>query len=312
LEAGGYLAVFTLAVVLLVIALRLRGQRKRAAEVDLEDKSWLRPPEPEQDPLTRRAPVSDFHVHGAEARVTFDVPLPDKEDAILTELLVDEAVEVVREKRHTLPMDDVTEIVVSAGRGQVREVGRAKLPTPGELPPPVSAEVFTFSHVAKDPFASQFEVDHTVQVETKVQVPGDDLGPLQDELKIPSGLERGLRTRGVDPMGVSGPDFVLAILELFDYSVASLGEPGAYMATKGNTQTFIRTVGHAPGSHPELDEGVIRKFVVEFGTSGAQRGLLITDKYGPFMVHDVERHEPRVRFITRERSQRFIDSMALG
>jgi hypothetical protein len=40
--------------------------------------------------------------------------------------------------------------------------------------------------------------------------------------------------------------------------------------------------------------------------------MLITDKYGPFLIHEIEVNQPRVRFITRERIQRFIDSMALG
>jgi hypothetical protein len=303
---------FIAVVVLVIVALQLRKQRKRAAEVDLEDKSWLRAPELEPDPLSRHAPVKDFHVHGSEATVTFDVPLSDGDDEILNDLLVDEAVEVLREKRHSLPIDGVTEIVVFAGRGETREIGRTQLPSPGVLPPPAPVEIFNFSHVAKDPIASQFEGDSVLQVETKVSVPRDDLGPLRDELKVPKGLERGLRARGVDPDVVDGPTFVLGILELFDYKVTPVGEPGVYTATKGNTQTFIRTEIHGPGSHPELDEKLIRKFVVEFGTSGADRGLLITDKYGPFLVHEIESHEPRVRFITRERSQRFIDSMALG
>jgi hypothetical protein len=39
---------------------------------------------------------------------------------------------------------------------------------------------------------------------------------------------------------------------------------------------------------------------------------LISDKYCPFMIHDLETREPRIRFITRERGQHFIDSMAMG
>lgn len=312
LVEGGIAAVVAI-VVLVVVAMRLRAQRKRAASLDLEDKSWLRPPEPEEDPLTRQAPVADFHVHGSEARVTFDVPLPEDEDEILNDLLVDEAVEVVREKRHVLPIDDVTEIVAMAGRGEIREVGRATLPAAGELPPPsLSAEILNLSHVAHDPFASQFESEKVLQVETKTHVPSDDLKPLHHEIRVPKGLERGMRAKGVDPEALTGPGFVLALLELFGYKVVPAGEPDTYLATKGNLQTFIRAETHVSGAHPELEEGVIRKFIVEFGTSGAQRGILLTDKWGPYMVHEVESKEPRVRFITRERMQRFIDSMALG
>jgi hypothetical protein len=299
-------------IVLAVVAMTLMRQRKRAAEINLDDKSWLRSPEPEPDPLIRHSPVMEFHVRGHEARVTFNVPLPDEDDDVLNDLLVDEAVEVIREKKHELPMADVTAVVALAGQDQPREVGRAKLPTPGELPPPVVTEMLNLSHVAKDPFESQFDTEKVTSLETKVQVPRDDLGPIREELRIPKGLERGLRARGVDPDTMGGPAFVVSLLQLFDYRVSPAGEPNSYMAIKGDSTTFIKTETHDPGTHPELEEGVIRRFMVEFGTSGADRGMLVTDKFGPFMVHDVERNDRRVRFITRERTQNFIDSMALG
>jgi hypothetical protein len=309
---GVALAIFAL-IVVAVIAVALRRQRKRAAGVDLSDESWLRTTtRPESEPEARTAPVRDFHVHGNEARVSFDVPLPEEEDPILNDLLVDEAVEVVREKRHTLPITDVTEIVVFAGRDAVVEVGRTKLPSPGQLPAPIDTDVFNLTHVARDPFASQFEVDHAVQYETAVRVPADELGPLRDELKVPAGIDRGLRARGIDPATISGPAFLLALLEMFGYRVVPQGEPDVYLASKANVDTFIRTDEYRPGDYPELDEALVRKFVVEFGMSGAARGILISDKYGPFMTHDIEDKDQRIRFVTRERAQAFIDSMALG
>ena len=237
---------------------------------------------------------------------------PMCEDPVLNDLLVDEAVEVVREKRHTLPISDVTEIVVFAGRDDVQEIGRTPLPSPGQLPPPMDSDVLNLTHVARDPFASQFEVDHSVRYDTAVRVPSDELGPLRDELKVPLGLDRGLRARGVDPDVVSGPEFVLGLLELFGYKVTAQGEPDVHMATKDGISTFIRTENYRPGDHPELSEQTVRKFVAEFATSGADRGMLISDKYGPFITHDIEATDRRIRFITRERSQGFIDSMALG
>ena len=169
---------FVALIVLVVIGFSLYRQRQRAANVDLEDKSWLRASTPEVASTIRTAPVRDFHVHGHEARVSFDVPLPDVQDPVLNDLLVDEAVEVVREKRHTLPISDVTEIVVFAGRDDVQEIGRTPLPSPGQLPPPMDSDVLSLTHVARDPFASQFEVDHSVRYDTAVRVPSDELGPL--------------------------------------------------------------------------------------------------------------------------------------
>ncbi len=308
----GVALAFLALIVIAVLAVSLSRQRKRAANMDLEDKSWLRPVPAEAEPGFGAAPVRDFHVHGHQARVTFDVPLPDQDDRVLNDLLVDEAVEVVREKRHALPIGDVTEIVVFAGRDEVKEVGRSKLPAPGELPPPIEREVFNLTHIARDPFASQFEVDHTVSYDTAVRVPADELRPLLQDLRVPQGLDRGLRARGVDPDAVTGPEFILALLEMFGYKVTPQGEPDVYLATKDNLRTFIRTDSFDPGEHPELEEGLVRKFVAEFATSGADRGMFISDKYGPFMTHDIEASDRRIRFVTRERAQGFIDSMALG
>ena len=40
--------------------------------------------------------------------------------------------------------------------------------------------------------------------------------------------------------------------------------------------------------------------------------LFVSDKYGAFAMHDVERRDPRMRFVVRERLQRTIDYLALG
>jgi len=62
----------------------------------------------------------------------------------------------------------------------------------------------------------------------------------------------------------------------------------------------------------EVEESVIRRFLADFATSGADRGMLLSEKYAPFSIHEIENRQPKVRFITRERIQRFIDGMALG
>ena len=192
-----------------------------------------------------------------------------------------------------------------------REIGRTRLPVARSAPYRDPARHAQSTHIARDPFASQFEDDLITHVETQVQVPKDDLGPIGQELRIPLGLERGLRTRGVDPTTASGP----RVDPGSPRDVRIRGRtPGRWdlLAIKDNLKTFIRAEPHIPGSYPEIDEQLVRKFIVEFGTAGAARGLFITDKLGPFMIHDVEATNPRIRFVTRERIQRFIDSMALG
>ena len=63
-------------------------------------------------------PVAEFHIQGSTATVSFDVPLPDGDiDEVLSDSLIREAIEVVREKRHHLPIDDVARVVARGRRG---------------------------------------------------------------------------------------------------------------------------------------------------------------------------------------------------
>lgn len=261
------------------------------------------------------APLESFHVVGDEARVTFGVPLDSEDDEVLNDLLLGEAIEVVRQKRHALPIDGVSQIVVFAGKEETREVARANLPSPGELPPPALDTGLSFSHIARDPFAAPFDedrLDHGVAYETRSAVPADELPPLQSELKIPKGLDRGLRASGIDPDQLDGPEFVIALLRMFGYRVTEQAFPGTYIAIKDAVSTYIATDSYEKGEYPELDESVIRRFLGDFGSSNANRGMLISDKYAPFMIHEIEANQPKIRFVTRERIQRFVDSMALG
>lgn len=262
-----------------------------------------------------RAPVTEFNVRGGEMHVTFDVPLPAEEDQTLIDLLMSEAVEVIREKRHTLPLEGLTHIVVHSGRGSgVREIGRTELPSPGVLPPPEMVERLLLTHVAHDPFAAPFEEDDRppVAIGTRADVPEDELPPIGKELRIPVGLDRGLRATGVDPATVDGSELVLGLLRMFGYSVTEQAFPGSYLAMKDGASTFILTDTHEAGESPEIADSVIRRFLADFSTSGADRGLLLSEKYAPFTIHEIENRQPKVRFITRERIQRFIDGMALG
>lgn len=315
-----FFTVLALAVVGVVVAYMFRSRKRRMAEAE---KAGSTAPAAglsvSRDLFDaeggHHAPVESFHVVGNEARVTFDVPLEDDDDEVLNNLLTDEAVEVLRQKRHSLPIEDVHHIVVFAGRDRVREVGRTKLPSPGELPPPAPDSGLSFTHIARDPFAAPFEEerpDHGVAYETRADVPADELPPLREDLKIPRGLDRGLRALGTDPDELSGPEFVIALLRMFGYRVTEQAFPGSYMAIKDGVSTYISTDSYEKGQYPEIDDAVIRRFLADFGTSGAERGMLISDKYAPFKVHEIEANQPKVRFVTRERIQRFIDSMALG
>jgi hypothetical protein len=311
------IALLLIAAVLFVVAILLSRRRKALeAELGLERTGRKRaippPPPPGFDVVRPRPSVAEFHVEGDKAKVRFDVPLPETDDEVLSELLVDEAIEVVREKRHTLPLAGLTEVVVLAGRGEVRQVGKAKLDPPGHLPP--KSEVYSIlnlSAIAADPLSRHDEAERGPAPETVFAPHADELVPLAQEIRLPKAVATGLRAQGIDPMTMSAAELVTGLLRLFGYSVSATGA-GGWFAVKNGEKTYIVEDRYRPGDHPELDEHAIRRFVVEFASSGAQRGLLVSEKYSPFEVYEVERRDPRVRFVTRERLQKMVESLSLS
>ncbi len=260
-----------------------------------------------------RPQVGEFHVRGEAAEVYFEVPLPAGDpDPVLTELLLHEAVEVVREKRHDLPISQVTKVVAFGTRdGAPAPVGEVTLETPGELPPPVLPE-----HV----HASRVSIDLSSAVSAPpAAAPGladvrrdETLGTVGGELRLVGGLEAGLRTQGVDPDTMSAGDLVTAVLRLTGHTLTAGPSPDTLFAAKAGERTMVRIVDHEPGSYPELPEKEIDRFMFDFQSSGATRALLVTDKYAPFEVYDRERRERRVRFLSRERLQHFVDAVAVS
>ena len=261
-----------------------------------------------------RPKVVSFHVRDDGAEVTFDVPLPeDGADDVMKDLLVAEALEVVREKRHSLPISQVSKVTAFAGRGGPPvKVGTMELPTRGELPPPVvAAPQLHLGHVGYDPIDAQFAEESEVP-STVTKSRSDTLGPIGTELRIPKAVEVGLRGQGIDPADMDSGQLVSGLLRLFGYAVVDGTAPGTYTASKGGSLTFVREVAHAPNDAPELDEKDMRTFLVDFIASKADRGLLVSDKYGPFSVYQMEKSEPRIQFVTRERLQKFVDALALN
>ena len=262
-----------------------------------------------------RPRVSEFHVRGAEAQVFFDVPLPEGEiDEVLGELLTNEALEVVREKRHELPIDGVTTVVAFAGRdGEPRRVGTVALEEPGILPPPmVAAPSLHLGHIGFDPLEKQFSDDLVQNAPTLVSDQrADTLGPIGNELRLPKAVVVGLRAQGIDPATMTSAEMVRSLLRLFGYIVTAADHPLAFKAAKAGSVTYLREDHYQPGDHPEVEDVTMREFVMEFVNSGADRGLLISDKFSPFGVYEKEKREPRIRFVTRERLQKFVDALSL-
>ncbi len=303
-----------IAAVLFGVGMLLRRAREkdpRAAEAQAKKSGRIEPDEPEIDLSGPRPNVVGMNVSGTEAHVTFDVPLPEGDDSVLAELLVGEAVEVLRERRHSVPISTIDTVVAFAGRPMPSEVGRTSLPSAGELPEPSDApSMLSLSTIAEDPLAA--DIDWSGDAGGSVVSAGDDLGPIAKELRLPKAIETGLRAQGIDPATMSSADLVVGTLSLVGYGVSEGPMEGTWYATKGASRTFIREIPHAAGDHPELGDDAVSRFLFEFQSAGADRGLLVTDKFGPFSVYEKERREPRVRFVTRERLQRVVDSLALG
>lgn len=267
----------------------------------------------EPDFVRPRPAVESFHVRDTQAEVTFDVPFPDEGDDVLGDLLVGEAVEVVREKRHSLPINDVTEVVVYAGRGNRRQVGRMSLVTPGVLPPPSRmTDILNLHSIGSDPMAAQFDGEPMEIPETVAPSTSDELPSLGETIRLPRAVSTGLRAQGVDPDTMTAGELVTGVLSLFGYTIAPGAVEGEYTASKSGSSTFIMTDSYAPGDYPEVEDATIRRFVVAMEQSKANRGMLVSEKFAPFSIHDIERRDPRVRFVTRERLQKLVDSMALG
>ena len=83
-------------------------------------------------------------------------------------------------------------------------------------------------------------------------------------------------------------------------------------ARKAGRTTFVEFVDHPAGSHPELAESSVDAFVMKFMSSGADRGMLFTPKFGPYAIYEKERRNDKVKYMTRERLQAFVDSVAMG
>ncbi len=303
------------AAVLLGIIGFLSGRKTREMKRQIRAETATSAPRAELDVVEPRPQVAEFHVRGEEALVTFDVPLARGEiDEVMSDLLLREAVEVVREKRHSLPIDQVHVVVALAGDpANPRRVGKLELETPGVLPPPVNIpSMLHFSSIGYDPLDSQFEegaADHVPGVAERSRT--EELRPIGDELRLPKAVDVGLRAQGIDPDTMNSGELVRGMLALFGYMVTAADKPGTYFADKGGQRTYLREEPHTGGAYPELDESVMRAFQVDFMSSGAARGMLVTDKYAPFEVYERERRDPRVRYVTRERLQKFVDALSL-
>jgi len=300
-----FLVVFGLIGALAAVAARRNRQIKEEGQAD----------QPSDDLTVAHPQVSEFHVRGEEARVFFNVPLSAGEaDPVLAGLLKHEAVEVVREKRHELPIAQVTTVVAYGRRnGEPAEVGRVPLDTPGELPPPLPPELHPHaSKVTYDPIGDLSDSMPSQTPQLAAPEASDAVAPIGAEIQLTATVEAGLRSQGIDPDSMTAGELVLALLRTSGYSITPTDRDDAVLAMKAGSTTYVAAVDYTPGDYPELTSEEIGQFMARFASSGAARGLLVTGKFSPYEIYERERREPRVRFVSRERMQHFVDAFAIG
>jgi hypothetical protein len=262
-------------------------------------------------------PPSEFHVEGGDARVYFDVPLPrNAPDPVLQDLLMHHAIEVVRRKRSAhLPLTGVTTVRAYGVRdGAAVEVGSLTLDEPDILPMVQAPDLAPHAAAAGyDPLAQIAEQELSHAPGLAEAASDDALEPICREVKLTEGIDAGLRAQGIDPCAMTATELTLGLLRIAGYSIVPGEMAGTFLATRGASRTYLMAVDHHADEYPELSEQAVRQFAVSFATTpGVDHGLLITDKYGPYLIYDQERREPRCRFVTRERLQAFVDSIAMG
>jgi hypothetical protein len=302
-------AIFVVLVVIaaVVVAAFLRS-RQSSAKLAFDDaKSEAKGPGPDEYNRLRPS-FREFHVEGSTAHVTFEVPLgADGADEVLAALLVREAVEVLREKQR--------EEAVLSGIEEVKAYGRRAGSDVfvGEVDVAVSEDLPDYDFPMLEPPDGDIETAAPAPSgrSEAARATGDRLDPIAGEIELTATIEAGLRAQGVDPESMSAGELVLGLLRLSDHNVTAGAGEGSYIARRPGVTLYVKVVDHEPGSYPELGESEMRAFAAGFLQSKAQRGWLVTDKFGPFSVYEKERRMPDCRYVTRERLQGVVDGFAL-
>ena len=296
-------AVVIAIVAAVVFAVRGASSGDLAAQVD-------------SSPGELRPPVADFHVKGETATVFYEVPLPAGEvHDHLRELMIHDAARVVSEKSAAgLPIDQVKRVRAMGLRdGEYDEIGVLDLREPGVIPDLAAPELVPHMPVAGyDPLAHIGEQEFEVPgIATKKGEEG--LEPFGAALVIPGRVEASLRASGIDPYSASLEDLTLGLLAMGGYAVTALaGKSGAqYLATHGGEQTLVEILPHLAGEHPELSEQAVDEFAFIVAEQRPTRAMMVTDKFGPYLIYERERRNPKCRYITRERLQAFVDGFAM-
>ena len=274
-------------------------------------------------PSPRPVPV-DFHVRGEEAAVYFSVPLGPGTSTMCCATCSSTSRSrcIARKRGHGLPLEGVTQVVAYGRRGDdYVAVGSVDLPAGGQLPELAAPDLVPHTALAGyDPLAHLGEQEFDIEPSVATPDEESELGPISADIKLTRSTESGLRAQGVDPDDMGLEDLTLGLLRMSGYrlSVERTGfqtDDGSkvdiYIADRAGDRTLLGILPHRPGEYPEVSERAINQFVVSVAEVGPRRAFLVTDKFGPYVMYEKERRDARVRFVTRERIQTFVDGFAL-
>ncbi len=258
----------------------------------------------------------DFKVEGATAHVYFDTQIPDAgPDDVLKSLMGREAMRIFKAKAGHLPLGEVKQVVAHGRQaGQPISVATVPIKAPAEmdrLDAPSEEDVILAGEVTAeghDPLGAL----HAMELGRGGGYKGgaDELAPLSEELQIPAKVIEAVAGPGGSVLGMRLEDFIIGLLRASGYEIVEHAD-GTKFAGKGGMTSYLEFVEHVPGSHPELDERSIDGFIMRFMGSRADRAMLFTAKYGPYAVYEKERRNDKVKFMTREHLQAFVDSVAM-
>ncbi|MDJ0962318.1 MAG: hypothetical protein QNJ88_16850 [Acidimicrobiia bacterium] len=258
-------------------------------------------------------PEHDFHVVENVIEIDFEVPLPaDGADEVLTDLLTRHALDIVKDRKERgQPLDAIPQLRITAKRrGELVEVATIDLSEPEvvemELP-----DVIPALQVAGYDLLARFgERSGKTAMPLKERV-ADELPPLSEQIRLTAGLEAELRTQGIDPETMTVAELGIGLLRYSGYNLSERGD-GTFVAAGNGGTTLVSFVNHEAGDYPELTESMVTSFLVAYGSARTERGLLISDKYGPYLIYQKERANPNTVFVARERLQDFVDAVALA
>lgn len=257
-------------------------------------------------------PHVDFKVEGTTAHVYFDTQIPaGGADDVLAALMGREAMRVYQDKSDHLPVGGIKHVTAHGKQGgETIAVTTVDVKSPAEMG---SMDAMPDDVIRADELDDPLGAIAAMEFGRSTGYRGgtDELPPLSKELTIPAKVIEAVAGPGGSVAGMSLQDFITGLLRASGYDVSLTGD-GTGTARKGGTSTFVQFVDHREGSHPELDESSVDAFVMKFMSSGADRGMLFTPKFGPYAIYEKERRNQKVKYMTRERLQAFVDSVAMG